>query len=576
MASLWVVFFLLWLSVVVADEKYLAVVKTGPIDAVVEAKGVAIGVREGYTDDLPPFKDFNGPIQVRVFGICGMYNKGKSWFLNGVFKKEFLSGATETTQGISIAYVAEDVDMGNYWLILDSAGTQATIQFDNKDGQDRLKLESLKVAEQEMMENFMFDMIAKAADFLVFMVNDYTWLEQHISFNLQKNLKKDCDKKPDTEDTISVCTDKYFLTVHNYKEVHEKETLFDLFRTQVTNNDDGTEEESDVAQWKPADHLHFRIDFSDSVATSHIAFMNNDSDDGKIINPIQFQKIRERAKQGIGVPRNHTKFSDLFRVDQALNEVVSCSGLEEGMTLPIATVKVESAEETKQFDKYSPEYPSKLMMKIQMPGNGRCRNKKIPVLDNSAELKLEGGGPFTSVYKVRGWGKYSQMVVYQIDAPGLTAEDILFKKNDETENWEVELNRGIHPRLRNVDIMTRAEREQNPSYEQDYVRGKAWPVKAGAQGDIYLRNKTSLKTLDQFKRMTFKRWTRPSLRCLYEVAHREGKEADVNNMDSPPLNVCKPYSFDKGILFIFAGEVDTNSVNLGEENARRRRASFAL
>jgi hypothetical protein len=304
--------------------------------------------------------------------------------------------------------------------------------------------------------------------------------------------------------------------------------------------------------------------------------MNDKSEDGLIINKLQFKKIRKVAQQFVLFPTEKKDFLQFIQLGKGLTKILSCPRVEDGQPIPISITNPNTSNNMERLAKIKPRATTL---------DQKCNYSKTAVIrSESAEVVVEGGELFKNVVKVKGWGPYESMMVYSIDAPGVKEEDITFNKSGGV--WQVFLNREPHTKLAMPaeKKMTREMRQRKPDYEKDTIKdlvGFAWPVQAGEQGNtIHERDYTQKAILLQhFKKVDFNWKIRPNLRCLYEMKLNKGLDWNnkrQNNINKPPLNRCKPYSLHNGILYIYAGVKAAKQQGTDEKDPglspRRRRA----
>lgn len=94
-----------------------------------------------------------------------MFGKGKTFLINKLFDVNLPSGKLFETEGFCFFW-----DERRRMLVLDSAGCQATVCY---------RAESVQpILDARATESLAFDMISRMSSHVIFVVNDFTWLEE--------------------------------------------------------------------------------------------------------------------------------------------------------------------------------------------------------------------------------------------------------------------------------------------------------------------------------------------------------------------------------------------------------------
>ncbi|CAE7382271.1 unnamed protein product [Symbiodinium natans] len=145
----------------------------------------------------------------RIVAVVGLFDKGKTWLTNKLFRKNLPNGKLCTTKGLSFLWVPE-----RRMLVLDSAGVQGTVSYKSQ------AVDS--ILDARTTESLMFDMISRISHHMIFVVNDFTWLEQEYEAMLLRKY-------------LSAHQNKELIVVHNLRmtsRVHEAQELFERQITQ--------------------------------------------------------------------------------------------------------------------------------------------------------------------------------------------------------------------------------------------------------------------------------------------------------------------------------------------------------
>jgi len=110
--------------------------------------------------------DIASPQDVRIVAVVGLFDKGKTFLINMLFGKSLASGKIYSTQGLSFLYVPD-----RRMLVVDTAGIQSTVSFRPESGVE-------PIVDAQTTEGFLFELISRISDQLIFVVSYFTWLEQ--------------------------------------------------------------------------------------------------------------------------------------------------------------------------------------------------------------------------------------------------------------------------------------------------------------------------------------------------------------------------------------------------------------
>ena len=151
--------------------------------------------------------DFTRESRYRIVAVVGLFDKGKTFLINKLFGKNLPSGKKCPTTGISFLWI-EDLEM----LVLDSAGVQRPVS--QCDGAFQ------SIQDARATESFMFEMISRIADYMIFVVNDFTWFEQEYVSMLHRKYEQ-------------MLRHTELIVVHNLRDTYEAEEAKDLFDQQI-------------------------------------------------------------------------------------------------------------------------------------------------------------------------------------------------------------------------------------------------------------------------------------------------------------------------------------------------------
>jgi uncharacterized coiled-coil protein SlyX len=117
-----------------------------------------------------------------IVSVVGLYDKGKTFVLNNLAESNLPSGKKVTTAGLSFKYV--DVEKGTKLILLDTAGSYSPVKITNE----------CSIIEKEATEMFILDLVFDVSDYFIFVVNDFTSLDQRYLDKLTRSLQSSANK----------------------------------------------------------------------------------------------------------------------------------------------------------------------------------------------------------------------------------------------------------------------------------------------------------------------------------------------------------------------------------------------
>ena len=158
-----------------------------------------------------------------IIGVAGMYNKGKTWFVNNVASKNFSAGFHVHTSGLSMKYAEYENKAASY---LDSAGFETPITFFNNreelpanaTSEEITSFHQIKIKDRHLTEHFLQSFIFEKADIIVIVVG-------HLSFSDQKLINKILSQRGKSNKEIFI--------LHNYFEIHEIKHVNELIERDI-------------------------------------------------------------------------------------------------------------------------------------------------------------------------------------------------------------------------------------------------------------------------------------------------------------------------------------------------------
>jgi len=236
-----------------------------------------------------------------IVAVVGLYDKGKTFVLNNLSNSNLPSGKKVNTKGLSFKYV--DVDTGTKLILLDTAGSYSPVKVED----------NMSIIEREATEHFVLELVFDIADYFVFVVNDFTSLDQRFLDKLSRALQSS-PSKPFRE----------VIVVHNFKEVESQEILDHIWNVQVRDiYSEGSIQSTLVAAKNPINGKleERKVNWFKSPFTRHVCLVNQDSELGLNQNPWAFSILRYWLKSVL-VPYNR-EFSVVDNVINFSNKKLS-------------------------------------------------------------------------------------------------------------------------------------------------------------------------------------------------------------------------------------------------------------
>lgn len=207
----------------------------------------------------------------RIVSFIGLYDKGKSFVLNNLTNINLPSQRKILSRGLSFKeFYIEETKL----ILLDTVGSYSPVNVLNENS----------VKEREMTELFLLDLVFEISDYFIFVMNDFTALDQRYLDKLSKMLKSS-KNKPFNQ----------IIVVHNFKEVESQEILDHLWETQVPKiYGEGIFHRTKVSAINPINgksqekHVHW----FQTHHSRHIRLANDDSMLGNSVNPWTFSLVK--------------------------------------------------------------------------------------------------------------------------------------------------------------------------------------------------------------------------------------------------------------------------------------------
>lgn len=537
----------------------------------------------------------------RSVGILGLFDKGKTHMLNGLFCMALPSGKDQTTEGLSLIFDAEyssevqpltgkPKGYYNQWLVIDSAGFQATVNFDGIN--EKLQLEERKneemriIAEQIVYEDFVFDLVSHTSQIAIFVVNELTWLEQKQIFNIQEKhqkswklaekIRQDKQIEGSGKEVNVAQQPQHVAVIHNMKSVKSMEEMQQLFEDQVVHKYEGN----------PGGPLNFtttaRMGLDDTGnamefdSRAHYAVGKDGTPSGEE-NALTFTSLKEWMQIKRQVTEKDQNFIDLFTtcLQGTLRRYTQ-------FEKPKGDGKKELAMDGKCTANYTDDWtgsapqqtaPTKLCQNGTCGACGRdnivpphgCVKLYVEPHDQDVEMKFVWDGeafgqagtaqkktftpPTPNTYHIEGYGRYKYLRVFQVEAPGVDVDDITISSaQDVLKGGTIKLQ-----------IARRGELEidgENYSYPGNGIYETDLPGFSLAKRGYHFETTKNVNGTHQPLRSHW--YFKPRKDC--ENAYKfKGRTAQ-----------CQPARLDKGILYLTARKFPAQSSEQQKDSRRRR------
>lgn len=321
-----------------------------------------------------------------IVAVVGLYDKGKTFVQNNISFSNLPSGKKVNTKGLSFKYV--NIDEGTKLIIQDTAGSYSPVKVEN----------NMSIIEKEATEMFILDLVFEISDYFLFVVNDFTSLDQRYLDKLTRSLQNSPSKGF-----------REVIVIHNFKEVENQDILSHIWETQVKQiYSNGSEQFTKVAARNPlTGKLEEKtVSWFKSPFTRHVCLVNQDSIFGYNVNPWSFSLIRYWLK-AVQVPLNR----NFSVVDNVIH--VSETKLSYYFKTPITLSLVDTDD-----------FYKKKITKKKIEGALRLPQLSI---DSSGLVLTRPDSFLPAVDIIKG----DQYCIY-MDLPGIDIKDIQILRNNVT------------------------------------------------------------------------------------------------------------------------------------------------
>lgn len=350
-----------------------------------------------------------------IVAVVGLYDKGKTFVLNNLSSSNLPSGKRVNTKGLSFKYV--NVDDGTKLILLDTAGSYSPVKVQN----------SMSIIEREATEHFLLELVFDISDYFLFVVNDFTSLDQRYLDKLTRSLQNQANK-----------SFREVIVIHNFKEVEGQDILEHIWETQVKQiYSDGLTQQTLVAAKNPLNGRleEKKVTWFKSPFTRHVCLVNQDSILGLGHNPWTFSLLRYWLK-AVLVPLNR----DFSVVENVIN--FSDNKLS-GYFKETINLTLEDTENPLN---------KKIVNKIKLGDKLRMPHISI---DGSGFVVTRPDAFIPNVDIYRGENEY----VIIIDIPGMKKEDITIYRQNVVTLVEGKRKRGKYDQYLSEKQYEKSERK---------------------------------------------------------------------------------------------------------------------
>lgn len=211
-----------------------------------------------------------------IVGVMGFYDRGKTFVLNNLCGRHWISSKRHATEGLSFAVVDEAI---GHWVILDTAGFGSPlplVQAVSEEAADEL------YAQSQAMEFFLRDITFTLSQILILVVSDLTISDQKFIDMIQNRIDEDRVKA------------RKLIVVHNLKDVTTEEDYNLVWNRQIEGRFRGVKEELEVIAADPVtkEEAKGKVRFLRAQRATHLVLVNDNCEFGEKTNPITFAYLR--------------------------------------------------------------------------------------------------------------------------------------------------------------------------------------------------------------------------------------------------------------------------------------------
>lgn len=347
--------------------------------------------------------------QYRIVAVVGLVDKGKTFLVNKLLGINLPCGKLCTTRGLSFYWVEE-----RRLLVLDCAGVQAAVSH---------RAQAVHpILDAQTTESLLFEMIARIAHHLIFVVNELTWLEQkYIAMLHQKYVQSGAPKE--------------LIVVHNLRTTGIVEEAKLLFRRQATQRYEG--------QTSHLGGLYFTADHGDQAPpVHHVGFCDDATAAGSFFNckscDLILQMLELRNMRTSCVALVDCLQQELARLLPIFLNVELADSLLHIPKFPVDFVLSTDAEAVDGYRQFG-------ILVLQTPEpSGRIALKTKGVISTLGETIAHDVSfdPVVNVYDQTSDDETRRWI--EVEAPGVTLGDIALEELPNGVKLTLHKRKGIH------------------------------------------------------------------------------------------------------------------------------------
>ncbi|OMJ94906.1 hypothetical protein SteCoe_1763 [Stentor coeruleus] len=266
----------------------------GKYDCIININSFSDLATEGWELEFPCKPDnteINSKNYYKLYGnsqaflsVTGAYDKGKTFLLNKLCSSKFLSSKKIETKGLS--FKSTRIEQTTDIIIIDTAGTHSPVK--------NYKQLALKKDTEKRIR----DLVFLLSDFFIFVVNDYTTLDQELLDKLEKQVKGFKSK-----------AFKEIVVVHNLKDVYNEDDCEKAWQKQILSlYDTSTEAKLNITTVDSESEVKWlKTRFS-----RHLVIVNDRCLYGKTINENSIKLLKMWVQTECASHKNKNLFEELF------------------------------------------------------------------------------------------------------------------------------------------------------------------------------------------------------------------------------------------------------------------------
>jgi hypothetical protein len=229
-----------------------------------------------------------------IIGVMGFYDRGKTFVLNNLCGRQWISSKRHATEGLSFAIVDEDV---GHWIILDTAGFGSPLPL-----VQAVSMEATNdlYAQSQAMEFFLRDLTFTLSQILLLVVSDLTISDQKFIDMIQNRIDEDRAVR------------RNLIVIHNLKDVSSAEDYDLVWNRQIEGRFRGAREELELRAVNHSTKMESKgkVRFLRAQRATHLVVVNDNCEFGEQSNAFTFAFLRTlvnsfggNSVDGIELPR---------------------------------------------------------------------------------------------------------------------------------------------------------------------------------------------------------------------------------------------------------------------------------